>query len=246
MSSRQSRRIADMPDFASDEAAARRRYPKTMRVPGHDALLRYRVTRPTWVAGEVDAIMRTELFAWLMVGGRRVGALEFGEYDPNGCGDNEDFQFLMDCDEFHEAHLSNVLSSAWENIVDDVTIWGPILHFRGAWLAPQFARGKLFTDAVDAILEHVCPGYSILVMRPFLLGAWPGPRPADRMTRLHFVMIGHFQRTLGVDRLPGEYWGEGWLWRRNPRHGRLIKRPASGVVLPFVRPADLTDESSPG
>jgi hypothetical protein len=64
-----------MPRFASVEAASRRHYPKSMRVPGHDALLKYRVSRPMWVADEVDAISRTELFAWLMVGGRRVGAL---------------------------------------------------------------------------------------------------------------------------------------------------------------------------
>jgi hypothetical protein len=232
-----------MPCFAADEAASRRHYPKSMRVPGHDALLRYRVSRPSWVAGEVDAIMRTELFAWLMVGGRRVGAFEFAEYDPNGCGDNEDFRFLMDCDEWHEAHLSNVLSSAWRDIVQDVTIWGPILAFQSAWLAPKFTRGRLFADTVTTILDHICPGHAILIMPPFLLGAAPAPRSAEGgLTRLHAIMIRHFERTLGVRRLPGEYWHEGWLWRSNPRH-RLVQPTNSAVVLPFARPADPTNEN---
>jgi hypothetical protein len=186
--------------------------------------------------------MRTELFAWLMVGGRRVGAFEFTEYDPNGCGDNEDFQFLMDCDEWHEAHLSNVLSSAWGDIVQDVTIWGSILAFQSAWLAPKFTRGRLFADTVTAILDLVCPGHSILIMPPFLLGAPQRSEASDGLTRLHTIMIRHFQRTLTVDRLPGEYWHEGWLWRPNPRWAPHIKTPASAIVLPFARPAASTDE----
>jgi hypothetical protein len=234
-----------MPRFASIEAASRRHYPKTLRVPGHDAVLRYRVSRSMWVADEVDAIMRTPLFAWLMVAGRRVGAFDLVLYDPNGCGCNEDFQYLMDWDDDDEAHLADVLSSAWADIVLDVTHAGPILDFHSAWLAPKFARGRLFADAVNAILDRICPYYSILVMRPFLLGTSKESDPSKGLTRLHAIMIRHFQRTLGVDRLPGEYWYEGWLWRSNPRC-RLITPPASGVVLPFVRPAEAADESAPG
>jgi hypothetical protein len=244
MSPRRARRAADLPRFASSEAASRRRYPKTIPVPGHDALLRCRASQETWVGGEVDAIARVELFAWLKVDGRRIGAFEFATYDPNGCGDNEDFQFLMDCDDGHEAHLSNVLSSAWADVVLDITHVGPILDFRCAWLAPEFARGRLFADAVNAVTDQLCPDYSILVMRPFLLGASKGSERSKGLTRLHAIMIRHFQRTLGVDRLPGEYWHEGWLWRPNSRC-RLIHPPRSGVVLPFVKPADPASKNAP-
>jgi hypothetical protein len=245
MPPRRARRTADLPRFAFSEAANRRRYPKTIPVPGHDALLRCRASQETWVAGEIDAIARVELFVRLMVGGRRIGAFEFATYDPSGRGDNEDFQFLMDCDDGYEAHLSNVLSSAWEDIVLDVTHAGPILDFRAAWLAPKFARGRLFADAVNMITDQLCPGYSILVMRPFLLGASKDSGRSSSLTRLHAIMIRHFQRTLCVERLPGEFWDEGWLLRPNPRCG-LIHPPTSGVVLPFVRPSDPADESAPG
>jgi hypothetical protein len=32
---------------------------------------------------------KTELFAWLMLGRRRIGAFQMNEYDPNGCGSND-------------------------------------------------------------------------------------------------------------------------------------------------------------
>jgi hypothetical protein len=179
-----------------------------------------------------------------MVGGRRVGALEFTEYDPNGCGCNEDFQYLMDWDDAYDAHLSNVLCSAWADIVLDVTHAGPILDLRAAWLAPKCTRGRLFADTINVITQQLCPGHSILTMRPFLLGASPRRAPLRELTHLHRVMIRHFQRSLGVDRLPGDYWHEGWLWRPNPRCVGIIVPPRSGVVLPFVKQAAEEGESN--
>jgi transposase len=38
-------------------------------------MLRCRASRLTWVAEEAEAIARVEWFAWIMVDGRRVGAL---------------------------------------------------------------------------------------------------------------------------------------------------------------------------
>jgi hypothetical protein len=78
-------------------------------------------------------------------------------------------------------------------------------------------------------------------MRPFLLGASKGPESAEGLTHLHMIMIRHFQRALGVDRLPGEYWQERWLWRPNPRWASLITPPMSAVVLPFARATDSSD-----
>jgi hypothetical protein len=122
------------------------------------------------------------------------------------------------------------------DIVQDVTISGPILDFQSAWIAPKFTRGRIFADTVTAILDQACPDHSILIMRPFLLGASQASGHAAELTRLHMIMTRHFQRVLGVRRLPGEYWEEGWLWRPNPRWARHIKPPGSAVVLPFTRP----------
>jgi hypothetical protein len=59
-------------------------------------------------------------------------------------------------------------------------------------------------------------------------------------------MIRHFRRTLGVDRLPGEYWHEGWLWRPNPHHLEVIEAPGSAVVLPFAGPVAFESDSNGG
>jgi hypothetical protein len=105
----------------------------------------------------------------LVLGRRRIGAFELNEFDPNGCGSNEDFIIVMDIDEAYEATLSGALCGQFDDLIGEVTFAGPILDFRRAWIMPRFANGELFRLAARTLVEKVSPRYSIMAITAFPL-----------------------------------------------------------------------------
>ena len=211
-----------------NELAAKARYPKQLRIDTHRAAVRYRCDRRSWVGDTEDAIRRERFFGWIVVERERVGALELYTFDPNGCGGNTDFTLLMDADCGFEARLSVTLSSAWPDIVDDVTIWGPILDFRSAWIAPSHAKGGLFSAAANAVIDEVLSDHSVLVMLAYPLEYTsvvdsPARKRAVRLRQR--AMVRHYSRCFGVKPLPGKAGKDAWLWRPNEHLVYHIKQP---------------------
>src|SRR5512138_726870 len=96
------RRTAELPFFAKHEMRRRAKYPHTRLIKGTQAIVKYRVSRPYSVGDYADAVIKTEVFAWISIGGHRIGALALNAFDPNGCSDNDDFWNVMDADDGDE------------------------------------------------------------------------------------------------------------------------------------------------
>jgi hypothetical protein len=162
-------------------------------------------------------VLKTELFAWLMLGRRRIGAFELNKFDPNGCASNEDFMMVMDMDDEYEATLSGALCGQFDNLIDEVTFFGPILEFRRAWIMPRFASGVLFPLATRTLVEKISPHSSIVVMKAFPLeyeGGVPGDSDLKIASKRRVrAMIRYYRRIFGVRPFGAEYGDEGWLWR---------------------------------
>ena len=221
------RRTAELPYFAQDERRRRSKYPYTLKIEGTVATVKYRVSRPYSVGDYTDAVIKTEVFGWIYIGRRRIGALALNEYDPNGCATNDEFWNVMDADSADEEALAVVLGNAWCHVVDDVTHAGPILEFRIAWIAPEHARGDLFAAASLGIIDKVCDHYSILVMRANSLEyhEYRGPPLTKAARSRQQAMIRYYGRIFGVRPFHGHDGKEGWLWRPNPRLIDLIEEP---------------------
>ena len=162
-------------------------------------------------------VQKTELFAWLVLGRRRIGAFELNEFDPNCCGSNEDFMIVMDIDEAYEATLSAALCEQFDNLIGEVTLAGPILDFRRAWIMPRFANGELFRLAARTLVEKVSPHYSIMVIKAFPL-EYEGEVSEGSDLEIAFqgrarAMMRYYQRIFAVRPFDGEYGDDGWLWR---------------------------------
>ncbi|HSR82385.1 MAG TPA: hypothetical protein VLL28_16555, partial [Hyphomicrobiaceae bacterium] len=104
------RRQDALPKFADPEARRRRKYPHTIELPGTGTSLRYRMSGPYSVGEFADdsykgCVLKTEIFAWLVLGRRRIGAFQLKKFDPNGSGSNEDFMTVMEIDEEYVAAL---------------------------------------------------------------------------------------------------------------------------------------------
>jgi hypothetical protein len=90
---------------------------------------------------------------------------------------------VMDVDEEFEARLSGALCAQFDNLIDEITLAGPILEFRSAWIVPRFANGDLFRLAAHTLIEKFSPHYSILVMKAFPLEYEDEvPKGSDRET----------------------------------------------------------------
>lgn len=216
------RRQDALPKFADSEARRRRKYPHTIELPGTGTSLRYRMSKPYSVGEFADDsfggfVQKTELFAWLVLGRRRIGAFELNEFDASGCGSNQDFIIVMDIDEEYEATLSGALCRQFDNLIGEVTAAGPILDFRRAWMMPRFANGDLFRLAARTLVEKVSPHYSIMVMKAFPLEyegeVQEGSDLAIAFKRRARAMMRYYQRIFGARPFDGEYGEDGWLWR---------------------------------
>lgn len=210
-------RTPTLPRFAAQEAAKGLRYPYTLKLNRLDAVLHYR-TRQRSDLDYGEALLRRRLFAWLVAHGQRVGASELNEYDPNGCADNDEFLRVMDATEQYEADMSVALCSCWDDVIGDVTLCGPILDFRYAWVAPAHARGDLFPRAAHALIDRFRCRYSILVIKAFPLEYQAQePEAAARTSRAlesrQRAMARYYERIFCVRPFPELHGSEGWLFR---------------------------------
>jgi hypothetical protein len=224
-------RAMGSPHFISREEGWALRYPgrATFLAGGQTYRLIWRRSR--WMRLDERPHMRTrarEVFAWILIGRRRIGALAFHEIDPD-LVPNEEFFYAMDAWTMHVVELARVLCSEWEDFGDVVGGYGSVIHFEAAWMQPEYARGGIWAGAANVLMTELFPDRSILVLKAFPLeyeGAGPtSSKCASPFKRRQRAMIRHYRRLLGVRPLPGPPGKDGWLWARRPGLDSCIDPP---------------------
>jgi hypothetical protein len=234
------RRGAEWPNSVEEEHRRKAKYSRELRTTAQDGtfVLRYRKSRWRRMIMGQGCVKRRDLFCWITTKKRRVGALNFVEFEPDILISNDDFFNTMDADYHADAHLAEVLCAAWDAVVPDVLDYGPVLEFRLAWVAPEYARSGLWATAAKAIIEAEFDDHSILVMKAFPLEyerRAPRGSPAYKgLERRQAAMVRYYERLFGVDRFPGMFGDDGWLWRPNPRIADIVPAPkgATGCTDP--------------
>ena len=222
------KRASSLPSFASEEAKRRLKYPSGLKLKGTKTTLAYRVSDEVSVGEEDggeeyhDAVLRKELFCWILLGRRRIGAMALNTYCFNGCAANEHILETMDLDEDFEAELAHVLCNAWDSVVSDASHMAPVLYFHMAWISPEYADGKLFAVAATRLIEIIEP-HSILVMKAYPIeyqGKVPQGSPFTQAARSRQrAMIRYYRRIL---------WGPAIPWPGWQRWVALASEPGPG------------------
>lgn len=216
------RRSENPPRFIEHEAAMHRPYRYVLPVPvtNEKATLRYRLS-PWRSLAEDERIRKRELFAWIQLGRRRVGALELHEFDMRGCLANDDVLYLMDSEEDIESQIAQVLCSTFDDLSCDVMPYGSILDFRHAWIKPGPAQRELLAKAATTIIDAAFPDHALLIMKAYPLeyeGQMNDDAPIEAgLVSRQRAMVRHYHRIFGVEPLPCPHGQEGWLWRLHPK-----------------------------
>jgi hypothetical protein len=228
------RRRAEWPKSVVDEQARERKYRHEMKITTKNMMYMLNYRKSRWRQMDMGYVRQRDLFCWINFKNQHVGALHFVEFQPNPFIDNEDFFLTMDADYHQDAHLAELLCDVWSDVVKDVLGYGPVLEFRLAWMAPQHATAAVWATAAEALIKVEFDEHSILVMKAFPLeyeARLEKPEDSaadDGFPRRQAAMIRYYTRLFGVDRFPGEWAAEGWLWRASPRIAELIPTPVVG------------------
>lgn len=232
------RRYDEPPRFVAAEKVRHTSYRHTLPLDGDDAevSLRYRFSRWRSLA-EDERVRKRELFAWIQVGRRRVGALELHEFEMSGCLDNDDVLDVMDCEDAFESRLAEVLCSVVDNLPSDVMPYGSILDFRHGWIAPAPAYQGLFAKAATTIIGMAFPDHALLVMKAYPLeyeGQVPNGTPVQTgLAARQRAMARYYGKIFGVQPLPDPHGKEGWLWRAHPRLEDLVAATGKAEASAF-------------
>lgn len=221
------RRSEKPPRFVTEERVRRRNYPHTQSLNASDAKahLRYRLSRWRHLAEE-ERIRKRELFAWIQLGRRRIGAIELHEFEISGCFDNDDVLYIMDCEEEYESRLAQVLCSALDDLPWDVMPYGSILDFRHAWTAPDPICRGLFAKAAITVIDTILPDHALMIMKAYPLeyeGQVPDGAPVQAgLEARQRAMARHYRKLFNVQQLPDPHGKEGWLWHLHPKLEKLV------------------------
>lgn len=223
------RRNAELPESIKREAAMRYRYPHQMEITagGSSIHARYRRTRFRRLVEGTSSVLRREIFCWLSVGRKRVGALDFVEFEFDAFAPTEELWNCMDSYAAADASLAGVLFDMWSDPAD-YSVYGPILDFRTAWMAPGQPPG-VWASVAKQIIATCCSDYSIIVLKAFPLeyeGRAPkGSRVQFRLRRRQRAMQRYYARVLQMKQLPGRHGKDGWMWRPHAAKESLIPPP---------------------
>jgi hypothetical protein len=225
------RREATLPERVRDQGGSKLKHPHrmTIEVKGARYILAYRKSRRHRMDEGTGCVRTRDLFCWILFEEQQVGALHLVEFKPDTDIDNDEFYYTMDAEAFADVKLAEVLCHSWHDVVHDVLVHGPVLEFRLAWMSPEHAKSAVWATAAEALIRAEFDEYSILVMKAFPLeyeGRAPEGSPAhDFLIHRQAAMIRYYTRLFRVDRFPGTWGADGWVWRANPRIAHLIPPP---------------------
>ena len=229
------RRAGERPEFVLDELAKRRTYPFSLKLgwKGRSVELKYRISRQAWLMGERDEIGCRQLFCWILLGRRRLSAIQLFEYDICPGMSNGRFFDLMDAESLIEGHLAETLCDSWKRFSVEVAQHGTLLDFRMAWADPALCPHGLWSAVAKEIISREFPGHVLLTMKAFPLeyeGRAPmgAPSHAGLLSRQR-AMIRYYRQQFGITPFAGQSGDEGWLYRINEENRGTVTLPSSGL-----------------
>jgi len=229
------RRAGERPSFVRDESAKRRAYPFSLEFgwKEHSVGLKYHISRQSWLMEEKDEIGRRQLFCWILLGQRRISAIQLFEYDICPGMSNGRFFDLMDAESLIEGHLAETLCDSWKWFSVEVAQHGTLLDFRMAWADPALCPHGLWSAVAKEIIAREFPGHVLLTMKAFPLeyeGRAPigAPSNAGLLSRQK-AMIRYYRQQFGIMPFSGQSGDEGWLYRLNEGNRGTVTLPSSGL-----------------
>jgi hypothetical protein len=229
------RRAGERPSFLQDELEKRRAYPFCLKFnwKEHSVGLKYRISRQIWLMGEKDEIGRRQLFCWIMLGQRRVSAIQLFEYDICPGMSNDRLFDLMDAESFIEGHLAETLCDSWKWFSVEVAQHGTLLDFRMAWADPARCPHGLWSAVAKEIISREFPGHVLLTMKAFPL-EYEGRAPMGAASHVGLLsrqkaMIRYYRQQFDVVPFSGQSGDEGWLYRINEADRGTVMLPSSGL-----------------
>jgi hypothetical protein len=144
-----------------------------------------------------------EIFAWILEGSVRLGAVKLIEWHVDPLTDEEDFYYEMDADSAEASALAEAVCSVWD--IPLLSSFGPLLEFRLAWMLPSAARESIWAKAAGRLITaHSCSGFSVLLLKAFPLEYEGHVSDAPLAFELRRkAMVRHYRRVLDVRPLPG-------------------------------------------
>ena len=200
------------------------RFPHEARLPS-GLTFRYRLGRWHRIGWRAP-IKRRRLAGHLKANGRRVGAVQLTQYEPQ-LMTNCEFVSFMDEESQHDYDLAIMLCRHWEDL-SDVTAYGDIVEIDLVWMKRRFARRGEWADAVHLLLAEIETDYALIILKAFPLEhevRRRGRAVTRLMRRRQAAMLRHYGWLLGVRPFPGRYGKEGWMWCFNPLKAAFLDPP---------------------
>lgn len=222
------RRTAQIPDSLKHNLQAGVRYPHSWvpAPPGY----RVRFGRSRWQReGEVRA---RDVTAWLLHGRRRVGALEFAEFEIDPAASNEEVFMSMDPVSSESAALADLLTISWEDFGVEVAVYGSVLELRTVWTELRFKAGAGWLGVASEMVDDFWEGgAALLVVHAFPL-EYSGRIPPGARSNVGFdyrlgAMMRVCSRRFGLAPFPGQAGKHGWMWRVRPGLEEAIPAPGT-------------------
>ncbi len=215
-------RSAQWADFMQEEASRGLTYGRVSgtKRSGHDIVLKYRISRWESLSDGNGEVKLRELFCWIHLDGKPVGALEMNEIDASDV-DSEDLVFVMDQIDHYAYEFATVIRRGWPELMD-ITSYGTILDFKRVWIEPAHSRSGLWVEAAKLLINSEFRRHAVMIMKAFPL-EYEGkgsPDYAAALASRQRAMVRHYGALFGVRPFPAKDGRNGWLWRF---HRRIAK-----------------------
>jgi hypothetical protein len=203
-------RDRDLPKLALRALGDRRSCPEHTSLIGDTSLV-YRIGRNRSVACSNQAVLRSEMFGWIVKGRQRVGSIAVNRYELRRCCNDEHFLSVMDLEGGYEYELAHALLRAWPEFSRGVGRAGPLLDFREAWLNPRFRGKRLLQLCVRKVTTEIFSNYAFAVVRVPQTRDHAGPKDDKR-----HLAFKRYYFTFGARALPAATGWDGWMWAPHP------------------------------
>lgn len=155
-------------------------------------------SRSSWTCMWPDdpTVLRSHLFAWILVGEKRVGAVKINSYKANENCDNDDFCLILDGHSGEEYALAALIGRSWDDVYSDLCLWGPILYLTDVWTDERFAAPDILAKALRTLTRGPLRRHSIFLANHLVLGF---PKAL-------------IVKAVNAREFPGRAGDRGWLW----------------------------------
>lgn len=188
---------------------------KSLRHPDADLALSIRFKRSRWeyVCYDQREVRTRQVEGLILVGGAHVGSFAIVELDIPLLTGRWSFFDQMDSRSSADYQLAETLLAHWIDPAE-VSDVGNIVELRRLWMAQTAALKPWLRKALELVLQDIFGDRSLLILKAFPL-EYEGSVSADNKIRFlarQRAMMRFYSTTIGVQPLPGESGGAGWMY----------------------------------